>query len=268
MESERFFARNPIFTRAEFGASRGADGSWGERTPDLLLAHHVRAGHLVRVRRGLYAVVPTGMDPELAPVDGYLVASKLADDTVLAYHTALELHGVAHSVSERLLFLTKRKVRPFTFRSLEFRAVSVPTALRGDGADAVGVAVVDRSGLDVRATTLERTLVDVLDRPGLGGGWEEVWRSLEAVSFFNLTQIVDHALRLDNATTVAKVGFFLEQHQDALSVSEEHLRPLRSHAPAGPHYAKRGGREPTVFLPGWNLVMPESVVHRAWEEVS
>ncbi len=33
----------------------------------------------------------------------------------------------------------------------------------------------------VRVTAFERTLVDVLDAPDLGGGWEEVWRSLEMV---------------------------------------------------------------------------------------
>lgn len=268
MKTESLFARHPVFTRAEFAAYCEADGPCGERTPERLLEYHTGAGNLVRARRGLYAVVPTGMDPASAPVDAYLLAAKMADDAVLAYHTALELHGVAHSTAERLLFLTERKVRPFTFRSLQFRAVPVPPPLKGRGADGVGVTAVDRSGLDVRLTALERTMVDVLDRPNLGGGWEEVWRSLEAVPFLDLTMVVDYALLLGNATTVAKVGFFLQQHGETLSVEDEHLQRLRSHAPTTPHYLSRGNRESGVLIRDWNLVVPRSVIDRSWEEVS
>lgn len=38
----------------------------------------------------------------------------------------------------------------------------------------------------VHATTLERTLVDVLDASTNAGGWEEVWRSLAMVEFFDV----------------------------------------------------------------------------------
>jgi predicted transcriptional regulator of viral defense system len=45
---------------------------------------------------------------------------------------------------------------------------------------------VSRSGLSLNVTTFERTLVDVLDAPRHGGGWEEIWRSLESVEFFDI----------------------------------------------------------------------------------
>jgi hypothetical protein len=38
--------------------------------------------------------------------------------------------------------------------------------------------------------------VDVLDRPRLSGGWEEVWRSLETIPFLDLDQVVQYALLL------------------------------------------------------------------------
>ncbi len=42
----------------------------------------------------------------------------------------------------------------------------------------------------MRVASLERTLVDVLNRPRYPGGWEEVWRSLESVAFFDLDRVV------------------------------------------------------------------------------
>ena len=79
----------------------------------------------------------------------------------------------------------------------------------------------------LRVTNLERTLVDVLDRPGLSGSWEEIWRSLESVEFFDLDKVVEYALLLGNATTAAKVGFFLEQHRETLMVEDRHLKELQ-----------------------------------------
>ncbi len=66
----------------------------------------------------------------------------------------------------------------------------------------------DRRGLEVRVTGLERTLVDVLDRPYLSGTWEEIWRSFDSVDFFDLDKVVEYSILLGNAITAAKVGFF------------------------------------------------------------
>ena len=69
--------------------------------------------------------------------------------------------------------------------------------------------------------------MDVLDRPRHSGGWEEIWRSLESVEFFDVERVVEYALLLDNATTAAKVGFYLEQHRDALMIEPADIEVLR-----------------------------------------
>lgn len=139
------------------------------------------------MRRGLYCVVPPCADPATSPVDAYLLASRMTDDTVLAYHTALEFRGKAYSVFEEIQYLTGRATRPATFRSHRFRPVRFPKKIAASGKQLFAVNEVDRAGLSVRVTSLERTLADVLDRPDLGGGWEEIWRSLERWSFSTWT---------------------------------------------------------------------------------
>jgi predicted transcriptional regulator of viral defense system len=121
--------------------------------------------------------------------------------------------------------------------------------------------------MDLRVTSLERTLVDVLDRPDLSGSWEEIWRSLESIEFFDLDKVVAYALLLKNATTGSKVGFFLEQHRETFMVEERHLKPLREQRPRQPHYLDRGKRESGVLVSGWNLVVPKAVRQRTWGEV-
>jgi hypothetical protein len=50
-----------------------------------------------------------------------------------------------------------------------------------------GVTVVDRMGLDVRVTTVERTIADLFDRYELAGGTEELFNSLDLVARVDVT---------------------------------------------------------------------------------
>jgi hypothetical protein len=104
----------------------------------------------------------------------------------------------------------------------------------------------------------------VLDAPAQGGGWEEIWRSIEMVEFFDLAAVVDYAVKLGSALTSARVGFALEQHRQEWMVEEQHLAPLRRLAPEQPRYF--GTRESGRLVKGWNLIVPETVLQRAWEE--
>ena len=267
MGLETFFASHPVFTMrdlAEYQRSRGSESRW---TRKALLAHHRKQGRLVVARRGLYAVVPFGARPDTCAVDPYLLAGKMRDDAVLAYHTALELHGKAHSVFQVFFFLSRTPPKPTTFRSHRFRGVLFPKALRDEGREEYGVKTVDRAGVAVKVTSLERALVDLLDRPDLGGGWEEVWRSLESVEFFDVDRVVEYARLLDNATTAAKVGYFLDQHRDRLMIESAQLQSLRKRRPKQPHYMDRDRRSEGRLIPEWNLVVPVHVAERAWEEV-
>ncbi len=261
-----FFARRPVFTHEEFAASLDADGPRSVKTRDALLAHHMKTGRIIRVRRGLYASVPFGASPDSYPVDTFLLAGKMSDDSVLAYHTALEFHGKAHSVQERFLFLTSKAIRPLSFRGYEFRGVRFPKALATKEQEVFAVDTAERAGLLVRVTSLERTLVDALDRPDLGGGWEEIWRSMEGVEFFDVDKVVDYALLLENSSTAAKVGFYLEQHQKELMVEDAHLKRLRDNIPKQPTYMARNTKGRLVR--DWNLVVPSQVLDQSWEEIS
>lgn len=260
-----FFARAPVFTHEGFLAAHDGKGR-SPHTANNILAHHVAAGHLVRVRRGLYATVLRGVPPEAAVIDPYLVATKLTPDAVVAYHAALQFHGKAYSVSNRFTYLTHHRARSLRFRGAEFVPVQLPAALRALPDAGGGVAEHRHAGGVARVTTLERTLVDVLDAPEHGGGWEEIWRSLGSVEFFDIDAVVAYAVKLGSALTVARVGFFLEQHRESLMVEEGQLEALRMHAPGQPRYLDQR-RVPGRLVARWNLVVPEQVLSGAWAEI-
>jgi predicted transcriptional regulator of viral defense system len=230
--------------------------SGGDNYPD-------REG-LVNLRKGLYVVLSGEATPENFVVDPFLVASKLAKDAVLAYHTALQFHGRAYSLSQLFLIVTSQKMRHFHFSSQTFRAVRPSRKLVLKKQEQCEVNTEERQGITVLVTSLERTLVDVLDRPNLSGGWEEIWRSLESVEYFKLDKILNYVSLLDNAALNAKVGFYLEQHQKELMVTDDYLKKLEQHIPKQPYYLDQSseGR----FIKRWNLIVPLTIIEKRWEQ--
>ena len=261
-----FLAQHAVFTVEEVARYLSDRGSSNPLTRRSLLNYHRKRGRILRVRRGLYATVPWGRDPASIVVDPYLVAAKLTGDAVLAYHSALEFHGRAHSVHWTLVYLSAVKSLPLVFQSHTYRCAPVPPPLAARRAELLGVTRQNRSGVELRVTNHERTLVDVLDRPDLAGSWEEIWRSLESVEFFDIDRVIEYTSLLENATTAAKVGFFLEQHREALMVQDVHLDALRKLGPKQPRYFARGSRDACKWVRSWNLMVPAEILNRSWEE--
>jgi len=262
-----FFSQHAVFTVKQLDRFLSSRGAGKANTRKSLLTYYRNRGRVIRVRRGLYATVPEGADPASFPVDPFLVAAKLTDDAILAYHTAQEYHGRAYSVYTKLRYFSAKKSLSLRFQTNEYVRAPVPHSLLAKGKEMFGVASRKHSGVEIKMTSLERTLVDMLDRPDLTGSWEEIWRSLESVEFFDLNLVVEYALLLENATTAAKVGFFLERHKETLMAEESHLGPLRKMRPRQPHYLNRSKRLGGHWVKEWNLIIPGEILNKSWEEV-
>jgi predicted transcriptional regulator of viral defense system len=261
-----FFSTHPVFTREEFVQFLQGRRVKSPRTTESHLLRYLTLGRIGRVKRGVYFTASPGEIAERTSLDFLLVASRLAPDAVLAYHTALEAHGYAQSLFERLYFLTTSKAKPVTFRGRLFVPVAPSAALRRKRKALTLSTEVERRGLPCRVTSVERTLVDVLDRPDLAGGLEEVWRSLSIVPLLDLDDVLEYVRLCGQATLAAKVGFFLERRQEPLGVPKEVLERLRRMRPKQPHYLDRklGGR----MASGWSLIVPAPVLAGEWERVT
>jgi len=264
---EEFFPKYPVFSTSDLKRFQAAHGSRNSRATESLMAYHTGTGRVIRVKRGLYAVVPKGLDAASYIPDPFILASKMADDAVLAYHTALEFHGRAYSAFNRFTFQSNCTTRPVVFKDFQFQRVTLPYSLQHKGKTDIEVILAEKNGMEIRVTSLERTLVDILDRPTLSGSWEEIWRSLESVEFFDLDRVVEYTKLLGNAATAAKVGFFLEQNKKTLMVNENNLKPLWQMRPRQARYFDRAESKNSRLIKRWNLIVPKEILKRSWAEV-
>lgn len=263
---QQFLRVHPVFTYEDFSKALSENANRSPYTIRALLAHHIEHGHIIRIRRGLFASIPVGADSATYPINSYLIAAYATNDSVVAYHTALSFYNVAYSTNYRFLYLTKHRARKFTFRSENYESVAFPPILLTQHQENTFVSNEDVQGLDIRVTSLERTCVDVLDKPMLGGGWEEIWRSLEMIDRLKVENIVEYALLLGNATTIAKVGFYLSYRQKEFGIKQDILEQLRLHRPLAPHYVDSAARQNGKFLSEWNIIVPNNLLMQNWEE--
>ncbi len=260
--SEEFFLAHPVFTHEEYARSRK---SASPRTVDSLLRKHVASGRVARVRRGLYLSTTAGASAET--VDPFLVATKGARDAAVSHHAALQFHGRAYSMWNQVTFLTTHATRGFRFGPVEYVPVRPPKQVAQLPDMGGGVESIPSGGGEVRVCTCERAMVDVLHSPALGGGWEEIFRSLAMVEFFDLEAVITYTLALDSAVTAARVGYFLSLHRERLFVEESHIERLAAHAPTQARYLDTS-RDAGQLVRPWNLIIPEWVLNQRWDEVA
>ena len=266
MKMNEFLSTRAIFTVEEFYNFRTSQGVDNPSTRKALLKYYRKQGRVVPIRRGLYATIPLGSLASL-PIDPFLIAAKLAKDAVIAYHTALEFHGKAYSVFNKLNYVSKSRVPPLEYQSHEYICVQMPKVLQQKGEEMFAVNRHIRDGVELKVTNLERTLVDVLARPDLSASLEEIWRSLEGIEFLDLNQVVKYVQLLENATTAAKVGFFVEEHKEQLMADKGTLKALKKMRPEQPHYFLRSHRKNCQLVKAWNLLVPTEVLEKSWEVV-
>jgi predicted transcriptional regulator of viral defense system len=264
---DRFFYENPVFRLSEFSAWKLKNGfSIHPHSIRNALQYYLKRGRIIRIKQELYAVVPPNMHPDTMSVDPYLIAGKLTDDSVIGFHSALELHGVAYTHFDHFYFMTKRKAQPFEYKGQLFQSSSFLMANQNTENSQAEVQVMNRQGVNIRVTSLERTFVDVLSRIELGGGWEEVSRSLENMASLNIDRVIDYCLSIGVSSLSAKVGYFLEKREGALAVSVSQLEKLLKHRPHQSQYVGCKPGDPVKFIGKWNMILPESLVKNSFKD--
>ena len=195
----------------------------------------VKKGFALRVHRGLYAAVP----PEYAGTDyepdRYLVAFTAGGENgALAFHTALELHGVAHSDFNEVFVLRQTARRGFSYRGISYRFVSSKKIF--------GVEKIIREGIQIAVTDRERTFLDCLRKPDYCGGLEEVIKSTAVFHTLNPDTLREYLKRFGEQSLMQRAGFVLSLMQRELRIPEEFIAELKSEAGERVYYLHPGNR--------------------------
>lgn len=251
----RYIETHQVFTTDDVLESCGSTASM--RTA---LSRAVADGQVSKVRNALY-ISNTGRFVGLR-ADPYRVAAAFDTDAVFSFHSALELHGLAHSLSNRVQYRSPSARLSFTFDGTSFERYSSREDIPIDSvrADSYG---------EVRVTTREQTFLDCMSRMRLCGGAEEVLHSLAGLPYLNLATVVE-LLDRHPASVVARVGWYLEANAERLDVADAMLEGLQSKLPPKASYYldSTSRKDAQAFSSRWKLNLPTQITElESWMEL-
>ncbi|MCK4579857.1 MAG: type IV toxin-antitoxin system AbiEi family antitoxin domain-containing protein [Dehalococcoidia bacterium] len=194
------------FTPREAANLLGLDIARAQR----FLAYLTAAGWLTRIRRGLYATVPLDVaEPISWREDPWIVAAKVFSPFYIGGWSACEHWGLTDQIFKETVVISGKTIRR---RRIEIQGV--PFYIRGVDRDKIfGTDTVWRGQTRVFVSDPTRTIVDVLDDPGIGGGIRHVADVLEAYLSHerrNDSLFVEYAHKLGNRTVFKRLGYLLE----------------------------------------------------------
>ena len=221
-----------------------------------MLDHHLRAGNICRVARGVYASVPSHVAANKWRADPFLVASRLRDDAIIAYHAALNLHGYTYSITERMQAMSRGEPGIVQGRDIWCQFVRPPRTFTPSDS----IVTFNRYGLELQCTTLERTIVDVVDRYRLAGGADEIFNSLDLIAKVDFSALLNHVRTFGKAVVAGVIGYWLDRYQDELSVPADVLAVLGSMKPSQPRYAMGTKPGDGKLAKNWNVYLPFEIV--------
>ncbi len=176
------------------------------------LAYLAERGWLVRVRPGLYATVSLESEsPAAWREDPWVVATKLfGPDCYLGGWTACEYWELTDQLFHGIIIFTTRRVRRMEteVQGLPFRVRRIASARL------FGTRPVWRGRTRVQVSDPTHTVVDILDKPSLGGGLRHV---AEVVNEYFHSEHRDDELmgsymaKVGNGAAYKRLGYLLEE---------------------------------------------------------
>ena len=236
-----FLHQKLVFTPADIEQVLG-----NIRSVNTLLMRYQRQGYVSKVRRGLYCV--TNIATKQPEANKFQIASSITPTSYVAYHAAMEYHGLAHQIYYNVVVGSEQAFNQFEFDGIFYTCHNIPIFI------GIDTPFTDKH---VRVTNVERTIVDCIDRIDLCGGWEELINCLRSVQYVRENQLTAILQTYHKTALYKKVGFLFEQLQ--LPVSQEFLNVCRTYAKDSVTYLTSEGSSDT-FNAAWRLYAPHNLL--------
>jgi len=175
-----------------------------------LISDMVKRGLLMRIRNGLYYIIPFDQNPETFMPDWHLLASPLTKgyEYYIGYYSALQLHQLITQPSLTEMIVTNHQLKPSVIkvRDVTFQFI-YHNKTHFFGTTEIWADSFDK----VMCSDLEKTFVDCLFKPEYGGGIVEIGKALfQARTIIDFEKLLDYCKQFSSQAVIKRLGFLLE----------------------------------------------------------
>lgn len=194
-----------------------------------LLRQMVSRGLLMRIKDGLYHIIPYDKAPETYQPDWHITASHIVDkgDYYIGYYSALSIHSlITQPALKEQIVVNKRPGKKSIFvKGIEFQFVYHNTS-HFFGAKSTWIDNFNK----VKCSDIEKTIIDCLFMPAYGGSIVEIAKSIHKAHInLDFSKLHDYSVQFGNQAVIKRLGFLLELLDIKTTVIEKLLK-IRTNA--------------------------------------
>ena len=165
----------------------------------------VKKGWLIRIKRGLYLIIPLEAGPESKYTEhNFIIASHLVAPYYIGFWGALNFHGFTEQVPNTVFIATTKTLRNRKIFGTNYKFVKIKQK------KFFGFKKYFIANKPVCISNKEKTIVDCFDRPELCGGTSEAIKPLLTKEEIDYKKLIVYAEKTGGAC-LKRIGFVLEK---------------------------------------------------------
>jgi predicted transcriptional regulator of viral defense system len=175
-----------------------------------LLSDMTKRGLLMRLKDGVYYIIPYEQNAETFMPDWHLIAEHMVNDAkqYIGYYSALQIHNLITQPSLKEQIVVSKQIRP---SEIKIKDVPFQFIYHNEkhffGEKKIWIDSYNK----VLCSDLEKTFIDCLFKPDYAGGIVEVARAIyTSKDKIKYDILLEYAKKFDSQAVIKRLGFLLE----------------------------------------------------------
>jgi predicted transcriptional regulator of viral defense system len=175
-----------------------------------LLSDMTKRGLLMRLKKGLYYIIPYEQDAETFMPDWHLIAENIVKDAkhYIGYYSALQIHNLITQPSLKEQIVVSKQIKP---SSIKIKDVPFQFIYHNENHFFGTKKIWIDSFNKVICSDLEKTFIDCLFKPDYSGGIVEIARAIylsrDKIKF---NKLFEYSEKFQSQAVIKRLGFLLE----------------------------------------------------------
>ena len=198
-----------------------------ENTIRELLSDMTKRGLLMRLKEGVYYIIPYEENAETFMPDWHLIVKYLVKDAkhYIGYYSALQVHNLITQPSLKEQIVVNKQIRP---SEIKIKNITFQFIYHNEnhffGEKKIWIDDFNK----VQCSDIEKTIIDCLFKPDYAGGIVEVARAIYSTKEkLDYNKLLEYAIKFNSQAVVKRLGYLLELFEIETVITEE-LQKLKT----------------------------------------
>ena len=198
-----------------------------ENTIRELLSDMTKRGLLMRLKEGVYYIIPYEENAETFMPDWHLIVKYLVKDAkhYIGYYSALQIHNLITQPSLKEQIVVSKQMRP---SEIKIKNITFQFIYHNEnhffGEKKIWIDDFNK----VQSSDIEKTIIDCLFKPDYAGGIVEVARAIYSTKEkLDYNKLLEYTIKFNSQAVVKRLGYLLELFEIETVITEE-LQKLKT----------------------------------------